>query len=102
MTLLTVHLDHERYTKHRTYRRKVNAAIRRLAGLQPGVDLALEVLHEFDGSCCRREPWLVTCVALIGALNADGLRTLGVLVADPTQDPHAHQVAPATAPARTP
>lgn len=36
------------------------------------VVLQVHVEHEDDGSCCRREPWAVTLLALLGATVPTG------------------------------
>jgi hypothetical protein len=78
MTQPTVVIDHLRYSKVRSYRRRTHARIRRLVAERPEGLSNWTVLHEHNDSCCRREPWLVTNARLIQALNDDGLPTMGM------------------------
>ncbi|MHB8312382.1 MAG: hypothetical protein ACYDD0_03655 [Candidatus Dormibacteria bacterium] len=41
----------------------------RIAGSKAGRAANLTVVHEADGSCCRREPWLVTLGRVLSAAN---------------------------------
>lgn len=71
-------LDHLRYLKNRVYRRRVRARLRRLIAEEKGRLSQMDVLHEADDRCCRREPWAVTYTSLLAELAADGERVVGV------------------------
>ena len=75
MTTPRAVLDHLKYIKFRPYRRRTNAALR---GLAVRALYAMDVLHEHNGSCCRRESWETTLAKLIQSLNDDGFSTLSV------------------------
>ncbi len=77
-------LDHLHYLRNQTYRRRLNARLRRLIAEEPGKVSRLTVVHEHDDRCCRREPWRDTYVRLIAALHDDGERVLGVVLASRT------------------
>ena len=76
-------LDHLAYIQNRPYRREVHARIRRLLARRP-VFGRLTVVHEASYRCCETEPWPTTSARLVQALNLDGQRTLGVVLALPT------------------
>ena len=65
-------LDHMRYLTNRPYRREVHALYRRIA-VTAGISL-LTVVHEDDGSCCEEEPWPLTSIRIMQALDDDGTR----------------------------
>jgi hypothetical protein len=77
-----IELDHLAYLSERRYRRQLRAAIRRLA--RRGRLLELTVLHEHDGSCCRRESIDATVGHLVEQLRLDGVEafTLTELLAE--------------------
>ena len=73
-----MNLDHLDYLRDRPYRRRLHAQLRRLANA-PGLN-QLTVIHEPNDECCAIEPWPITFGRIIGATNADGIRTAGVLL----------------------
>jgi hypothetical protein len=56
-------IRHREYITSRRYRRE---ALRRLRRSGFGAK-ALEVVHDVDGACCRREPWEATRVGIAKA-----------------------------------
>jgi hypothetical protein len=52
--------------RHRIEVQRLRSFVRRVAG-ERGALLDLDVEHEADGSCCAREPWPVTLLALLFA-----------------------------------
>lgn len=48
------------------------AAIAKSMGEARGAVLDLQVVHEQDDGCCRREPWPVTMMLLLAAHAAEG------------------------------
>lgn len=73
-------LDHMRYIRRQDYRRELHARLRRLIAEEPHAVSQMNVMHEANNSCCRREPWPTTYSNLMGALRADGERVLGVVL----------------------
>lgn len=71
-------LDHLRYVRNRTYRRRALGRLRRFIAEGRGTVARLEVWHEHDHRCCRREPWPITYRALLLALRDDGESVLRV------------------------
>ena len=76
--MMTSTIDHMRYLNDRPYRREVHALYRRIAN-RSGL-WHLTVVHEIDGSCCDKEPWRVTSIRIMQALNDDGVRAALVVV----------------------
>jgi hypothetical protein len=78
--MVDLELDHLRYVRHRPYRRRVHARLRRLISEQPHALSLLTVIHEADNRCCRREPWQTSYITLLQSLRDDGERVLGIVL----------------------
>jgi hypothetical protein len=70
-------LEHAAYLTERAYRRALHLEVRRQARKRR--QTRMTVVHDRDGSCCRREKWSETFARLVQALRADGLPTLGLV-----------------------
>jgi hypothetical protein len=69
-------IDHLRVLRNDVYRHRV---VRRLRGLLVGA-WDVDVMHEADGSCCRRQPWPRTLRSLTDELCRTSGRSVLVIV----------------------